>query len=145
MRRPSPAARLAWGVQETRSWCEHDAPGPCLETGVQRCRGGYERIAAWIHGLEYARVFMTAHVAAWIVKETGAATMDELFLYYREVRESGLQLDHECENPGCRNPDHVHPRTQTENIQAGKDRALARYEKRAPVMQSYDDEETLPF
>lgn len=112
---------------------------------MQRCRGGYERIATWIPGLNYARFFMTAHVAAWVVQQTGAATMDELYLYYCEVRASGLQLDHECENPGCRNPDHVSPRTQTENIQAGKDRALARYEKRAPTMQDYDEEEVLDF
>lgn len=126
MRRPSPAARLAWGVQETRSWCEHDAPGPCLETGVQRCRGGYERIAAWIPGLDHERVFMTAHVAAWVVQQTGATTMDELWLYYCEVRASGLQLDHLCSNPGCRNPDHVNLCTQSENIQAGRERDYQR-------------------
>jgi len=88
---------------------------------------------------------MTAHVAAWIVKETGAATMDDLWLFYCEVRASGLQLDHECENPGCRNPDHVFPRTQTENIQAGKDRAMKRYEKRAPARQTCEEDEVLPF
>ena len=144
MRRPNPADRIVFGTQETQSWCKHSAPGPCIESGVQRCRCGYERIAFWIPGLEYARKFMTAHVAAWIVKETGAKAVDELWLYYCEVRASGLQLDHECENPGCRNADHVSPRTQSENIMAGKERAYQRNLARGPV-ENYEPEEVLPF
>lgn len=100
-------------------------------------------MAFWVPGLEYARKFLTAHVAAWILKETGAATVDALWLYYCEFRASGLQLDHECENPGCRNPDHVRPRTQSENIMAGRDRAAARREARGRI--DYEEHEEVPF
>ncbi len=104
----------------------------------------------WVPGLDYARKFLTAHVATWIVQQTGCKTVDELWLLYCEFRASGLQLDHECSNPGCRNPDHVKPCTQSENIMAGRDRAAARalardLEAKTRPMDEFEEDEPLPF
>ncbi len=144
MRRPAPAARLYLGTYETQSWCKHDAPGPCIESGKQRCRGLYERVAFWVPGLDNRRVFMTSHIATWIVEQVNPQTIDELYLLYLEFRSSGLQLDHRCENPSCRSPLHVIPCTQSENIMSGKDRAQARRDATGPV-ENYEPEEIPPF
>jgi len=144
MRRPAPAARLAVGTYEADSWCKHDAPGRCIEGPGHTCHWGYQRIAFWIPGLGGKRKFLMAHLAAWLVRETDCRTIDDLWLAYREFRASGLQLDHLCDNPGCRNPDHLSPCTQSENIMAGKDRALARQAAKG-LEDHFEDDEPLPF
>lgn len=64
----------------------------------------------------------------------------ELLHEYVNFRASGLQLDHECHNPSCRRPSHLTPRTQSENIRAGRERDYQRSLARGPGEHFESDE-----
>jgi hypothetical protein len=61
---------------------------------------GYGRLAI---GKSCAGKLILAHRASWI-------------LHYGEIPEGMLVL-HQCDNPGCTNPEHLHIGTQSENMQ----------------------------
>lgn len=106
------------------------------------CRSGYVRLNVRIPGLGFKAVKVTAHVALWCWRKWECSDINAMWLAYREFRESGLELDHECENPACRNPEHLKPGTHIENLQASRERRAARALSRPmPV----EDEEELPF
>ena len=56
-----------------------------------------------------------AHVLAYCVLEAQAKNGDDAYLAYQELRASGLELDHLCNEPSCIFPDHLEPVTQLEN------------------------------
>lgn len=104
-----------------------------------QCRVGYFRLNVRIPGLGYASVKVTAHVALWCWRKWECCSVDDLWLAYREFREAGLELDHTCENPACRNPDHLEPCPHVENLQASRDRRAARMEsKPLPIVEDDD-------
>lgn len=113
----SPFARLAATVFED---------GECwIADGAKVCRYGYHRTNFWVPALGRA-VAMSSHIATWCVEEARANTADELYLAYLEFRCSGLELDHTCEEPGCRRPSHLDPVTHSVNMQRVHQRKLAR-------------------
>jgi hypothetical protein len=121
-----------------RCWCANGR-------GWRFCRGGYARLDVRIRGLDWATRRLTGHVVAWLLDQLGPLSRDDLWLAYCEVRASGLQFDHRCENPDCIRPSHLAALvTQSENIMAGKDRAQARADARGPAV-IYEPEEVLPF
>ena len=113
----SPYARLVSNVTED---------GECwIGTEKARADYGYVRANFYVPGLRKV-VHFSSHILTWVAHETGAATMDDLFLAYWEFRCSGLQLDHECNTPACRRPGHLEPVTQSENILRANARRSAR-------------------
>lgn len=117
----SPYARLVANVVEFE--------GCWIGADRTRCRFGYQRANFYVPGLAGA-VKLTAHIATWLLAEAEAAgasivTADELYLAYVEFRASGLELDHTCVEPSCRNPAHLEPVTHTENMQRMRDRWAA--------------------
>lgn len=91
--------------------------------GVRICRGGYARMDIRVRGLQWGTRRLSMHVVAWLLDHLGPLSRDALWLAYCEVRASGRQFDHECMEPSCIRPSHLNALvTQSENIQAGKDR-----------------------
>lgn len=60
---------------------------------------------------------LTSHVALWILLHYREFihNIDDLYLACVEFRMSGLELDHQCFNPSCRNPDHLLPEWAIDN------------------------------
>lgn len=114
----SPYARLVANVTEL---------GECW-VGTERStgRGGYVQVNFRVPGLGWRIVKFSAHILTWVAHETGAQTLDELYLAYQEFRHSGLVLDHTCVEPACRRPQHLEAVTQSVNVQRGHDRRAAR-------------------
>lgn len=79
------------------------------------CRYGYKRANFYIPGLG-DRKTLTSHIVLWVCMESGADTIDDMYLAYLEFMHSGLTIDHLCYNPACRNPDHLEPKTLLDNI-----------------------------
>jgi len=96
-----------------------------LGDGAKVCRYGYHRMNFWVPGLGRA-VALSTHIALWCALQADVHTVDELYLAYLEFRCSGLELDHECNEPACRNPGHLTPRTPTEHRQITLERRAAR-------------------
>lgn len=109
------------------------------------CRYGYQRQTWWIVGLQKT-VKLTTHVLLWVLdefeKDQGyTPTMDELYLAYLEFRFSGWELDHECDENACRRPDHLKPKTHSENMMDGRDRwAAKRATTLAQPLPNYEDD-----
>lgn len=78
--------------------------------------GGYHRFNLYVPGLLGTRRLM-AHIVAWLLTEIELRTPDEVYLAYQELTASGLELDHLCRRPDCRNPDHLELVTASENCQ----------------------------
>ncbi len=91
---------------------EHDAG--CWPWTGKRDRGHYARINLYVPGLRKA-VTLQAHIALWVWLHAEPQSTDELYLQYRCLVASGLQLDHLCVTPECINPDHVDACTPLEN------------------------------
>lgn len=90
-------------------------------TGTKRCRFGYGRFNVRVPGLGGKHVALSAHLAAYVLFEIGcSASVDDLYLGYLELRESGLELDHLCQTTGCLYPDHLDPVTHAENCRRRK-------------------------
>lgn len=85
-------------------------------TGSKKSRYGYGRLNIYVPGLR-TNTAVTAHVLAFVLLEADHMTTDELYLAYLEMRCSGLELDHTCENTACINPDHLDPTTPSINCQ----------------------------
>lgn len=139
---PVTAESLKAETTEAPQWYGQDESlGPCwIATSGSICRGGYSRVDLRIRGLGGRQKRLSAHILAWILDQLGPMERDELYLAYLEVRASGLQCEHRCESPGCRRPSHLWLCTQQENIQAGKDRALARTEARGSPIENFEPE-----
>lgn len=95
-----------------------------LGDGKMVCRYGYHRMNFWVPGLGRC-VALTTHIALWCALESGAQTIDEIYMAYLEFRCSGLELDHTCVEPACRNPAHLEPVTPSENVQRARARRKA--------------------
>lgn len=113
----SPYARLVANVTEHAG---------CWE-GTDRTadRYNYQQVNFWVPGLQ-RYVKLMAHLCTWIWVEAGCTSIDELYLAYQEFRASGLELDHTCVNPPCRNPGCLEPVTQLINTQRRDERRSPR-------------------
>ncbi len=131
----SPYARLVANVTEG------GPKGDCWLGEGTPCRSGYLRSNWRIPGLGGAHVHLTSHILTWAWVKSEATTLDELYLAYQEFRRSGLVLDHTCEMPACRNPDHLEPVTQAVNLERMRDRRAKRAEARGIVQYEPEPEE----
>ena len=77
---------------------------------------GYGQLNMWVPGLGRA-VTMKAHLVAWLAFRAQPTNADELYLFYQELRASGLHLDHTCWSRCCVNIDHLEPVTPSVNMQ----------------------------
>jgi hypothetical protein len=77
-------------------------------------RGGYARVTFRIPGEEHP-VNVMAHIAMYLVLEVNPQSIEEFWLAYLELRHSGLELDHTCQNASCISPDHLEAVTPSEN------------------------------
>lgn len=98
--------------------------GDCWLAEGPRCKWGYHRTHFWVPGLG-RRVHLTSHIALWCALHAEVHSVDDLYLAYLEFRCSGLELDHLCVVPACRNPAHLEPVTHSENVQRANDRRAA--------------------
>lgn len=74
----------------------------------------------------------------WIAQTQFLAHRFSYQLYIGEIPE-GLQLDHQCRNRGCVNPEHLEPVTQKENILRGAGlAAIAAKSTKCPKGHPYD-------
>jgi hypothetical protein len=93
--------------------------------GKKRCRFGYGRLNIYVPGLKRSKAF-SAHVVMAILNEIGAESKaNDIYLANLELKNSGLEIDHLCENTRCIHPDHLEPCTHQVNI----DRRDSRYQK----------------
>ena len=121
---PVTSESLKAGTEPRWQWYGQDEKlGPCwVGQDGAACRFGYRRLDLRIRGMNGRQKRLSAHILAWLLDHLGPMQRDELYLAYCEFRASGLQLDHRCSEPACRRPSHLNPCTQSENIQAGKER-----------------------
>jgi hypothetical protein len=153
MSQPAPitAETLKAATREAWQWYGQDEKlGPCwCATSGPICRGGYSRLDVRIRGLGGRQVRLSAHIVAWLLDHLGPMERDDLFLAYCEIRASGWQFDHACEEPSCRRPSHLSLVTHKENIARGKERQylrdLARAEAAPMEIEHYEEDEILPF
>jgi hypothetical protein len=71
-------------------------------------RWGYGRMEVYIPGLGKTKTLMV-HLVSWLWLEAKCENANDLWLAYREFRESGLELDHTCVNSACCRPDCLEP------------------------------------
>lgn len=95
----------------------------CWPWTRHRDRWGYGRLGVYIRGLKKKKNLM-AHLVIWLWLEAECENANDLWLAYREFRESGLELDHTCENEPCCNPDHLEPVTSQINSRRRTERIL---------------------
>lgn len=142
-RAPDTLQALLDDTKPGHPWYGRDeALGDCLEGGGGACRYGYRRHWYWIAGLG-RQVALTTHLLTWLLDHLGPMTRDDLYLAYLELRASGLVIDHRCENTACRNPSHLQPLTQSENIRAGRERDYQRSLARG--IDNFEPDEALAF
>lgn len=133
--------------EKTLARCsDTEHPKGCWIGTDPSCRYGYQRANYWIPGL-CKSVKLTTHILVWVAHETGARNMDEIYLAYQEFRASGLELDHECDEPACRNPGHLKAKTHSQNVMDGRERHRARRDATlgAPVVNYEHDESEIEF
>ena len=89
--------------------------------GTERKRSGrrghlYPRVNVRVDGKHRA---LQAHIVVWVWCELRVLfgrepSLNELWWAYWEVRCSGLEVDHRCNEPACRRPDHLQAATRHE-------------------------------
>lgn len=81
-------------------------------------RNGYGSIDVYVPGLK-KQVHLKPHILAWIIlnADTDLDSTDDIFLAYKEIVASGLEIDHLCRNRACFNPDHGDPVTRKVNCE----------------------------
>jgi len=94
--------------------CEPERDGCCWPWKLRLDRWGYARLEVYFPCLGCVKTIM-AHIAAWVWLEAECTCADDLWLAYRELQASGLELDHTCENEGCINPDCLELATPVQN------------------------------
>lgn len=95
---------------------------------VRRCdREGYGLINIYVPALA-RNATLKAHIVAWIITHAAEhiEAADDLYLAYKELTTSGLQLDHSCVAACCLNPDHLSPVSHAVNQQLRDVRRKAR-------------------
>jgi len=88
----------------------------CWPWSAQLDRYGYPRFALRLPFKPYP-VNLMAHIAAYVIAEARPETLHDFWLAYLELRCSGLELDHTCNNESCIYPDHHEPVTHQVNCQ----------------------------
>lgn len=91
--------------------------GDCW-VGTERERASYGYVRVSLRGDGQLRKCM-AHILVFCALalrelEGREPTRDEIWWAYWEFRCSGLEIDHKCNNPPCRRPDHLQPGTRSE-------------------------------
>lgn len=95
----------------------------CWLWSAQCDRWGYGRLNLYVDG-GYTK--LQAHIALWVWIEAQPASIEEFYTAYLICTASGLELDHDCVEPGCCNPNHLELVTQLENTRR---RDARRYER----------------
>lgn len=80
----------------------------------RRDNHGYPLINVWVPALGRAAT-LKAHIALWVWLHAKCECADDLFLQYKTLTLSGLELDHLCMHRCCVNPDHMLLSTPKEN------------------------------
>lgn len=93
---------------------EPDNEQACWRWSRRTDRWGYAQINVYVPGLG-RNATLKAHIALYILLETGVKTADDLFLAYLEHSASGLELDHLCREQRCIRPCHLEVVTGAEN------------------------------
>lgn len=70
-------------------------------------RNGYGIVDVYVPGLR-KNANLKPHILAWVLMhaDVDLDTTDDIFLAYKELTISGLEVDHLCRNRACFNPDH---------------------------------------
>lgn len=81
----------------------------CFMWTRRQDRNGYGAFNLYVPGLR-DRAHMKTHIVSWILLhcDTDLETADDVYLAYKELTISGLQIDHVCRNRSCFNPDKKH-------------------------------------
>lgn len=98
----------------------------CWVWSAQRDRWGYPRFNVRLPFRPYP-VTLMAHLAAYVIAEAPPETPLDFWLAYLELRCSGLELDHTCNNESCIHPDHLDPVTRSVNCQRREQRRRLTY------------------
>lgn len=105
---------------------EPEGDQACWVWSKETDRWGYPRLTVRVPSEPYP-VKLMAHIAAFIVAEAQPSTTHEFWLAYLELRHSGLELDHLCNNESCIYPDHLEPVTPVVNCQRREERRRSSY------------------
>ena len=95
---------------------------------TRRCdREGYGLINVHVPGLR-RNATLKAHIVAWIILNANdhIDSADDLYLAYKELTLSRLQLEHGCVCGCCIRPDHLEPVTPVVNSRLRDSRRKAR-------------------
>jgi hypothetical protein len=87
-------------------------------------KGNYARVNVYIPSVGDV-VTVQAHIALWVWLHGEPESMNEFWEQYQNFIASGLELDHECVQPACINPDHLQPVTPSVNCRLRDQRRKA--------------------
>lgn len=101
-----------------RNVAEPDNAQACWVWQLRVDRVGYGLINVYVPGLG-RNATLKAHIVAWLIAnvEDALDSADDLYLAYKELTISRLQLDHSCVTSCCISPDHLQPVSHIENQQ----------------------------
>lgn len=111
---PGPAYPTLW-ARLMAHVAEPDNEQSCWLWTGKHDRSWYGRLNVWVPGA--GAVTLSAHVASWVWLAARPESTADFVLAYMEMRHSGLEVDHLCNDPRCINPHHLEAVTPSENCQ----------------------------